>query len=204
MAVAVPVFLIGYYREYAAVRGGALNLAVMFAIMSAYTLTETGKVFAFGVVTAVFFAFQGVLFFVARGIPFKDSRQTSKLILWSFVLFILLLIAVGGALLAGAKNILPWSVSRDLSFLYNSVFLGAAVFFASAIKANVWGAARGRLAGFLAYDLVLIGPFITMFADVSEKYLTSLIVYTVVVVYSGALATWYLLKGPGLVELKNP
>jgi hypothetical protein len=73
------------------------------------------------------------------------------------------------------------------------------MFFASAIKAGVWGAARGPLAGFLAYDLVLIGPFITMFPDVSEKLFISLIVYTAVVVYSGALATWYLLKGPGPV-----
>ena len=107
-------------------------------------------------------------------------------------------------MLAGAKNILPWPISRDISFLYGSVFLGAAVFFATAIKARVWGAAHGPLAGFLAYDLVLIGPFITMFPSISEKCLASLIVYTVVVVYSGALATWYLFKGPESVELKNP
>ena len=196
LAVAVPVFLIGYYREYAGTRGGALNLAVMFAIMSGYTLSETGAVFVFGVVTALFFVFQVGLFIATRSIPFQDTRPTPKPVLWSFGLFIVVLIMVGGALLAGVDDILPWSVSNDLSFLYGAVFLGAAVFFASAIKAGVWGAARGPLAGFLAYDLVLIGPFVSMFPNVSDKYFTSLIMYTTVVVYSGALAVWYLIKGP--------
>jgi hypothetical protein len=52
--------------------------------------------------------------------------------------------------------------------------------------------AAGQLAGFLAYDLVLIGPFVLRFATVEPERLPSLIVYTTFVSFSGLMAIYYL------------
>ncbi len=52
---------------------------------------------------------------------------------------------------------------------------------------------RDRTAsGFLAYDLVLIVPFLKHFATVNAAHRPSLVVYTAVLVYSGVLAAYYL------------
>jgi hypothetical protein len=46
--------------------------------------------------------------------------------------------------------------------------------------------------GFLAYDLVLIMPFLQHFSDVLPEQRASLIVYTTVLVLSAGLAVYYL------------
>ena len=43
------------------------------------------------------------------------------------------------------------------------MFLGSATYFAYGIVRPRWTNAGGQLAGFLAYDLVLIVPFMTRF-----------------------------------------
>lgn len=199
LAIAAPVILIGVSREWAAMRGGAINLFVMFTIMSIYALATAGSepVRLFGFVTGAIALFQASLYLATRRIPFKDVRPTPKPVLWSFAAFAATLIAVGSALLLNVENILPWWVDRDLSVLYGAVFVGAAAYFIYGFMIPVWGAARGQLAGFLAYDIVLIGPFLALFTTVQDQYRLSLSVYTFVVVYSGILAIYYLWRGPG-------
>ena len=46
--------------------------------------------------------------------------------------------------------------------------------------------------GFLAYDLVLIAPFLMHFATVDPVLRNNLVVYVTVLVYSGGLAAYYL------------
>lgn len=53
--------------------------------------------------------------------------------------------------------------------------------------------ACAQLWSFLAYDLVLIGPFLGHFANVKPEQRMSLILYTTVLIYSGAVAVYYLL-----------
>ena len=45
---------------------------------------------------------------------------------------------------------------------------------------------------FLAYDLVLIPPYLALFPTVEPEHLTSLRIYMVVLFYSTALAVYYL------------
>lgn len=52
--------------------------------------------------------------------------------------------------------------------------------------------AKGQLIAFLAYDLILIVPFIAHFADVLPDHRLNLIVYTSVLVSTGLLATYHL------------
>ena len=42
------------------------------------------------------------------------------------------------------------------------IFLGSAIYFAYGLQRPVWGNAKGQLLGFLAYDLVLIVPFVRL------------------------------------------
>ena len=64
--------------------------------------------------------------------------------------------------------------------LYSWVFLGAAVYFGSSLIRPLWANGRGQLMGFLAYDLVLIGPFLRHFGKVDPALWINLVVYTTV------------------------
>ena len=55
---------------------------------------------------------------------------------------------------------------------------------------------KRQLLGFLAYDLVLIGPFLQHFSTVRPEMRLSLILYTFVVCYSGLLAIYFLFIHP--------
>lgn len=64
--------------------------------------------------------------------------------------------------------------------------------FSLAMLRSGWVNAAGQLAGFLAYDLVLIVPFLTRLPAVAPHFRLGLIIYTTVVAFSGALAIYYL------------
>jgi hypothetical protein len=89
-----------------------------------------------------------------------------------------------------------FSVLNLLSVMFGWVFMGAAVYFAYGALQRDWHDARGQLLGFLAYDLVLIGPFLADFASVPPGHLLSLVIYVLVLVYSGTLAIFYLFVSP--------
>ena len=109
----------------------------------------------------------------------------------SFAAFAVMLIGAGTALVFQA-DIFPWELGDETSVMFGLIYLGAAAYFIWGFLRPAWPNAAGQLIGFLAYDLVLIGPFVDQFSNVSGGQLTSLIVYTAFVVYSGALAVNYL------------
>ena len=94
------------------------------------------------------------------------------------------LLIVAGTALAFHADIFPWDLGDETSVIFGFIYLGAAAYFVWGFLHPSWPNATGQLIGFLAYDLVLIGPFVDQFDDVSGGKLTSLIVYTAFVVYS--------------------
>jgi hypothetical protein len=76
------------------------------------------------------------------------------------------------------------------------MFLGAATYFAYGLLRPSWANAAGQLAGFLAYDLVLIGPFLSRLPTVAPEHRAGLTIYIAVVSYSGLLAIYYLFIHP--------
>jgi hypothetical protein len=79
-----------------------------------------------------------------------------------------------------------------MSVMYGWMFLGAACYFAyGVLRPYVWNM-TGQLLGFLAYDLVLIGPFVRHLWQVEPAMLPNLLVYIAVLLYSGGLAVWAL------------
>jgi hypothetical protein len=124
--------------------------------------------------------------------PIKDTRRQPMAARIAFAVFIVALIFVGTSLVLQRPNILPWRVSAEVSVIYGFMFLGAAVYFAYALLRPSWANSGGQLAGFLAYDLVLIVPFIAHFGRVEAQLMPNLIIYMVVIVSSALLSAYYL------------
>ncbi len=114
----------------------------------------------------------------------------------SFGIFAAVLLPVSLRLIGQASVIFPWPLNPRSSVIYGLIFLGAVTYFLPGVFRPRWGNATGQLLGFLAYDLVLIGPFLQHYAVVKPEHRASLIVYTVVLVYSGTLAVYYLFINP--------
>ncbi|MGH3257905.1 MAG: hypothetical protein ACRDOU_21350 [Streptosporangiaceae bacterium] len=109
----------------------------------------------------------------------------------SFGAFAMILIGAGVALLLHA-SIFPWQLGQQTSVMFGLIFLGAATYFIYGALDPHWGNAVGQLTGFLAYDLVLLAPFLERFSTAQSVSLISLIIYVAFLVYSGTLASYYL------------
>lgn len=126
------------------------------------------------------------------GHPWRDARPTPPLVRGSFAFFVVALVIVSTVLIARVPDILPWPVTPDLSILIGVMFLGASAYFAFGLVVPRWENAGGQLAGFLAYDVVLIVPFLVRLPTIDERLRINLIVYTAVVAFSGLLGAYYL------------
>ena len=71
-------------------------------------------------------------------------------------------------------------------------FPGTAAYFAYGLLRPSWVNSAGQLVGFLAYDVVLIVPFLTRLPTTPAEFRVGLTIYTAVVIYSGLLAIYYL------------
>ena len=111
----------------------------------------------------------------------------------SFGGFAVVLILVGSAVLLQVPNVFAWTLNPLSSALVGCFFLGSACYFLYGLMFPRWQNACGQLWSFLAYDIVLIVPLLFHFATVSYAQLPSLIVNTIILVYSAALALYYLL-----------
>ena len=197
-ASGVPVLWIGLSGELAAITAGAINLFVANTGMSAFSFhfhaqnPDRESIFVYASVCAAAAAVCLALALWSRRIPFRDSAVSPGSVRVSFGAFAVILILVGGALTLQLGNMFPWRLGREQQVLYGWVFLGAACYFLYALLVPTWGNTRGQLMGFLAYDLVLIAPFVIHFATVDPALRINLVVYVTVLVYSGVLAAYYL------------
>jgi len=196
-AIAAAVLWIAVTGELGVIAAGALNLMVMMSglalYLAPYALATEQWLFLNYAVVCAFFAFANFLLFLwARRIPLRDSRPMPNLIRISYVIFILALTSVGVALVLQLPNIMPWPVEGPTSVVLGWMFLGDAFYFLYALFQSRWYGACAQLWSFLAYDLVLIGPFLLRFPSVELQFRNSLIVYTLILLYSGVLAIYYL------------
>jgi hypothetical protein len=109
----------------------------------------------------------------------------------SFGVFIVSLILAGGALVFRIP-VFPWALNADSSVIFGCIFIGDAFYFLYSLLYPRWHNALGQLLSFLAYDLVLILPFLLLFETVKPEYTLSLIAYVAVLIYSGAIAVYFL------------
>lgn len=198
-AVVAAMLWIGWTEELGALPAGTLNIFVIALTTSAYffNLASQGRsgMILFGIVTAWMTLASIAVFLWSRRIPLNDSRPTPKLVRVSFGIFAASLV-LAGVILILRKPIFPWDLNPDSSVVFGCIFLGDAFYFLYGLLRPHWGNAAGQLLSFLAYDLVLIVPFILLFDTVEPGRVVSLIAYLAVLFYSGGLALYYLFVNP--------
>lgn len=197
-AIGVPVIWIGWSGEFAAAQGGALNLIITYggAAMFLFQLSraeDDQRLLYTSMAFAVLFLISVGIYAWSRRYTISDSRLLPAAVRYSFLVFSVVLFGVGCLLLLRQPNTFPWTLKPETSVIYGLIFWGAASYFLHATLRSKWTDGAGQLAGFLAYDLVLIGPLLAHFGNVLPDQRTSLFIYTAVLIYSGALAIYYLL-----------
>jgi hypothetical protein len=171
-----------------------LGILIPVSILSFQLGTNSGTpaLTAYGVV-CVFGALFGLgLLLWSSRIPIDATLPMPGLVRGSFVFFIVALLIVSARLILKEPNVIPWTITPDLSVVIGAMFFGAALYFVYALMRPSWANAAGQLVGFLAYDVVLIAPFLTRLPTTPPEHQVGLIIYTAVVIYSGLLAIYYL------------
>jgi hypothetical protein len=200
-AVGAPVIWIGLSGETRAMVGGALNLLVTnagFAIstFNFYIRSHQSPLLIFGIISLFMVALCIGLIVYSQRKSFLNVRPIPGIVRISFVVFAVILLITAIALIFQRPNTFPWPLSAENSVMYGWIFLGAMCYFLYATIFPVWSNAKGQLIGFLAYDIILIAPFLIYFQGVKPEMLTSLIIYTTVVSYSSLLALYFLFVNP--------
>jgi hypothetical protein len=197
--------------EVAALAGVGLNIivagvpALVFLGWQATDATraDLGPAIAFTTVASVFGFW---LWRVTRALPVHDPRPLPRVVRLAYVAFVVTLIVAGIALVA-QRQVFPWRVQPPSATVFGCIFLGAAAFFANALRSGRWAVAAPALWGFLVYDLVLFVPYgRLLFADstvADDIYgegqrinLTSLAIYLSVLAASTLLALYAALVDP--------
>jgi hypothetical protein len=197
-AIAAAMIWIAITGELGVIVAGALNLLVMMSGLAIYLGSQaliTGQAIfiTYTTVCAVFALFNLWLLLWARRIPIRDPRPLPGFVRFSYVIFVLALFTVGIALILQTPNVLPWYVEGPTSVVLGWMFLGDAFYFLYALLQPRWVGASAQLWSFLAYDLVLLAPFFSRFPIIAPEYRNSLIVYTLVLLYSAILAIYFFL-----------
>lgn len=198
-AVSAAALWVGWTGEFGALPAGSVNVFVIALTTSTYffKLTSQGRteMALFGLFAAVSAVASLAAFFWSLKIPLKETRPMPRLVKVSFWIFIASLFFFGGALIL-QEPIFPWALKPDTSVIFGCIFLGDAFYFLYGMFRPNWHNALGQLLSFLAYDLVLIVPFVGLLNTVEPGRFINLIVYTAVLIYSGGLAVYYLFINP--------
>ena len=194
-AISAAALWVGWTGEFGALPAGALNIFVIAITTSIYffKLVSQGRsdLTLYGLLSTLSAVVSLIAIFWSLRIPLKDSRPMPKLVRTSFWIFIASLFFAGGALILQVP-ISPWALNPDTSVIFGCIFLGDAFYFLYGMFRPQWHNALGQLLSFLAYDLVLIIPFIGLLNTVKPERYVNLVVYLAVLLYSAGLAIYYL------------
>jgi hypothetical protein len=184
-------------ENYGALAGIGLDYVAILAPLSIVSFVLAARGGSSGLMGFGGFCVLAALFGLALlvwsiRIPVDRTVAMPGPVRWSFVAFIVALLIVSTRLLLEVPNAIPWTITPELSVVIGLMFLGAATYFGYALARPSWLNSAGQLAGFLAYDVVLIVPFVMRLPTVAPEHQVGLIIYTAVVVYSGLLAVYYL------------
>jgi len=154
--------------------------------------SDTPQMTTYGAICVIGALFGLGLFFWSARIPLDQTLPMPRVVMGSFIFFIIALLIVGTRLVLKAPNTIPWKLTPELSVIAGWMFLGAAVYFAYGLLRPSWSNTAGQLMGFLAYDVVLVEPFLKRLPTTPPEFRLGQIVYTTVVIASGLLAVYYL------------
>ena len=197
MAAAASTLWAAASENYGALAGIGLDymgILIPVSILSFQLSASSGnaQLMAYGIfcIFGVLFGL-GLLLWSIR-IHLDKTLPMPSMVRISFFIFIAALAIVSTRLILKVPDTIPWKITPELSVVIGSMFFGAAMYFVYALLRPSWLNSAGQLIGFLAYDVVLIVPFLTRLPTVMPEHRIGLTVYTIVVIYSGLLAIYYL------------
>jgi hypothetical protein len=196
-AIAAAIIWIGISREWGHLAAGSLNLLVTMSGITAFLVLHAGRtgqaqLLGYAAAAGVTVVLNMLILNWARRFQVPDPTPLPRPVRLSYLLFTVILLLVGAALILQTPDVMPWPLRPETSVLIGFIFFGDAFYFLYAFLRPYWQFGRAQLWSFLVYDLVLIGPLIGHLATVSPVLRTSLIVYLAVLFYSGLLAVYYL------------
>ncbi len=196
-AAAAPTLWAAATENYGALGGIGLDYLTILAPVAilSFQLGIGGsdpKMISYAIACVLGALFGLSLFVWSTRFPIKPMPPLPGLVRWSFVLFIIALLIVGGRLVLQITETIPWKITPEIAVIMGWMFLGAAVYFVYTLLRPSWLNAAGQLMGFLVYDVVLIVPFLSRLPTISPENRPGLTVYTGVVIYSGLLAIYFL------------
>lgn len=199
-AVSAAMIWIGWTGELGALPAGSLNILMIGIATAIYFFQPSlpayrSNLFSYGLLSLAVAVTSGAAFLWSRQFQLTDPRTTPMPVRISFGIFVAALVLAGGALILHAP-IFPWDLNPGSSVIFGCIFLGDAFYFLYGLLYPRWYNALGQLLSFLAYDLVLIVPFVLLFSTVKPGRTLNLVVYIAVLVYSGGLAVYYLFINP--------
>lgn len=208
-SIGASILWVAATNEGRAIAGGAAELTLTglgCAATGLWAYAQGGGrgALLFAGVTALLALASVALFLRWRRVPFRDLRPVPAYVRAAFAVYAVLLVIVGLLLVTGRPNVFPWRIGQEASVIYGVIFLGAAVYFVYGLLHPVWGNAGGQMVGFLAYDLVLVVPFLQRLGTVPPELRASLWLYTAVVVASGLIAAWSLFFDPRTRFARGP
>lgn len=196
-------------REYGALMGISLDYVALLSptlifCLQLYSRSNSPKMlnFIFSLIAAIAVGVFGIWW--GRNIPIRDPRPMPPPVRLSFIIFSIMLVILGSALILKTRNILPWDITVESSVIYGWYFIGAACYFMYGVLRPSWGNTVGQLLGFLAYDLVLIFPFLALIPTIEDDLRLNLFIYIGVLTFSGGLAIFYLFINPATRFVLNP
>ena len=196
-SISASLLWIGFSGELGAGAGGALDLAVFYAGLAIFQLHSQqygSQHLLTGVILWLLVASVSLgIFLWFRRYPIGDEQLLPLPLRISFGGFVVVLLLAGTALLLRVPNVFAWPLNPLSSAIMGCFFLGSACYFLYGLFIPRWHNACGQLWSFLAYDIVLIVPFLLHFATVNPARMPSLIVNTLILVFSSVLALYYLL-----------
>ena len=196
-AIAAPMIWIGLSGEFGAARGGAIHLALAASgtaiyLFYLYSRNQDLQILVTALIFAIFVPLNIFIYRWSRRVPIRDQREKPIMVDFFLVFFVIVLVLVGWGLLRQSPRVFPWHLNPESSILFGLLFIGTAAYFFTGLRMAGWHSARGQLLAFLAFDLILIGPFLSYFEQAAGEHRTNLAIYTVVIVVSAALALYYL------------
>lgn len=194
---AIPLLWIAWSGTLGALRGYALGFSVMYGGMAVtallvYAGNEQASLLMYGLLVAVLAALCTMLFMWNPASVQPDVRPMPAALRIPFAIEVVVLALVGTALVTKMPNVLPWPLRPESSVMYGWVFLGLALYFGYTLVKRTWEHTQGQLLGFLAYDLVLLLPLLRHFTVVKSEHRLGLLVATLIIMSSGALAVYEL------------
>lgn len=208
-AVAAAMLWIGKSTQFAGAAGGFLHMATMLggAALVFFPLGQERadtRLTAYALVCAVAAAGCVAAFAWAQRQPTLINRRLPTALRVWCVLYILIVIPAGIALIRRAPGIMPWPLKPESSMVYGWIFVAAAWSFVYPLWRPQVEHIRVGLVGFLAYDAVLLVPFVRHFETVRPELHTSLLLYVVALSVSTAVSLYYLFLNRDTRIVMNP